>query len=566
MCQFQNDLDITSIASDQSSPRSDGSTGDYKSEKCTSFQPPQNDSFAMHLYENLNYPSTDLSQTTTEPQRRNSNSQQLPQIKSEPNSDLTLEEQTQIISHNNNNQENSLQQLQKVFEKNGIPVPGLSPKGGDTSSDEDVSRCNRGDYDDSGKSGVNANGKLKNIKCAQCNFRTSIKEQYWTHLRLHIKEDKQLSCPKCKFVTQYKHHLEYHLNRHLGLKPYKCKLCNYTCVNNSMLTSHMKSHSDEHPYRCADCHYTTKYCHSLKTHLKRHSHVPAKLILPDGTEGVIDTYGKKRGPRMKRKSFDGTELGPNQLGVRAFPHIPLSQPPPPLQLPFAFPFLGNLSAALVNPMFIQQQLAFMAAQSQIFSPTRSVSPQEVNDMSSSTPGEEARSPTDLVATNQIEIPTLEAIPEVVSAVPEVSKSRETSPTQISVSSKASDVVSPKVEEDKKSEYEVLDLRVQDRPVKNRRKGPSFRLSPTTANLYIPDEDDDEDKQRSRKGRASDATESEDKSEYYKCKFCAIVFENFQIYQMHMSFHDVFEPFTCSICKESFKEKVSFFKHITLNRH
>lgn len=112
-----------------------------------------------------------------------------------------------------------------------------------------------------------------------------------------------LHCPKCPFITEYKHHLEYHLRNHMGSKPYQCTKCAYSCVNKSMLNSHLKSHSTVYQYRCSDCSYATKYCHSLKLHLRKYNHNPAMVLNPDGTPNplpIIDVYGTRRGPKMKR--------------------------------------------------------------------------------------------------------------------------------------------------------------------------------------------------------------------------------------------------------------------------
>uniref|UniRef100_A0A0X3PPC3 Protein hunchback n=2 Tax=Schistocephalus solidus TaxID=70667 RepID=A0A0X3PPC3_SCHSO len=135
--------------------------------------------------------------------------------------------------------------------------------------------------------------KPKFQKCKQCDFIAETKTDYWTHQRLHIKEERQLDCPHCPFVTEYKHHLEYHIRNHLGSKPFKCSKCNYECVNKSMLNSHMKSHTNIYQYRCADCNYATKYCHSLKLHSNKHGHHPAMVLnvdgsLPEGGCGTTD--------------------------------------------------------------------------------------------------------------------------------------------------------------------------------------------------------------------------------------------------------------------------------------
>jgi hypothetical protein len=164
---------------------------------------------------------------------------------------------------------------------------------------------------------VNSQGKVKTLKCKQCEYVTVTKEEFWRHVKGHIKPEKLLTCPKCMFVTEYKHHLEYHLRNHFGSKPFKCPQCNYSCVNKSMLSSHMKSHTAVYQYRCRDCSYATKYCHSLKLHLRKYAHKPAMVLNPDGTPNplpIVDVYGTRRGPKIKRDDR-GNIIGPPQAVV-----------------------------------------------------------------------------------------------------------------------------------------------------------------------------------------------------------------------------------------------------------
>ncbi|KAF5402331.1 hypothetical protein PHET_04351 [Paragonimus heterotremus] len=146
-------------------------------------------------------------------------------------------------------------------------------------------------------------------RCKQCDFMTETKDEFWRHLRVHIKEDKRLECNLCCFVTEYKHHLEYHMRNHMGSKPYKCPKCNYECVNKSMLNSHMKSHSNVYPYRCANCHYATKYCHSLKLHLAKNGHKPAVVLNADGSlpsyDNTSELMSLRRGPNIRQISARG---------------------------------------------------------------------------------------------------------------------------------------------------------------------------------------------------------------------------------------------------------------------
>jgi hypothetical protein len=153
--------------------------------------------------------------------------------------------------------------------------------------------------------------QVKTFKCKQCGYYATTKMDFWEHTKTHIRSEKMLTCPKCPFVTEYKHHLEYHLRNHFGSKPFQCNKCPYSCVNKSMLNSHLKSHSNIYQYRCADCSYATKYCHSLKLHLRKYNHKPAMVLNPDGTPNplpIIDVYGTRRGPKIKRSPSDQSNI------------------------------------------------------------------------------------------------------------------------------------------------------------------------------------------------------------------------------------------------------------------
>ncbi|KAI1730405.1 DNA-binding protein Ikaro [Ditylenchus destructor] len=66
-------------------------------------------------------------------------------------------------------------------------------------------------------------GRPKTYKCKQCHEICRSKEEHWTHLKMHIPKEKQLTCPlpNCGFVTEYKHHLD--LKMHLRKYNHKRK-------------------------------------------------------------------------------------------------------------------------------------------------------------------------------------------------------------------------------------------------------------------------------------------------------------------------------------------------------
>ncbi|XP_033225918.1 protein hunchback-like [Belonocnema kinseyi] len=148
----------------------------------------------------------------------------------------------------------------------------------------------------------------RTFKCKTCTYTTTIKDDFWEHLRIHIKPEKIRACPMCNFVTQHKQQHEYHIRNHMGLKPFKCDKCSYSCVTKSMLNTHMKSHSSVFQYNCADCDYATKYLYALRNHLRKLQHKLGKVLNPDGT---INPQPFKRGRKTKNTEVDSPHVAQN---------------------------------------------------------------------------------------------------------------------------------------------------------------------------------------------------------------------------------------------------------------
>ncbi|CAG9863521.1 unnamed protein product [Phyllotreta striolata] len=415
-------------------------------------------------------------------------------------------------SQPNDNPEDALKKLQASLEKNGFLPQAMSPKFGEWSADDDNNSDKEPEeYDEQGLRipKVNSHGKIKTFKCKQCDFVAITKLVFWEHTKTHIKADKLLTCPKCPFVTEYKHHLEYHLRNHFGSKPFKCTQCSYSCVNKSMLNSHLKSHSNIYQYRCSDCSYATKYCHSLKLHLRKYSHKPAMVLNPDGTPNplpIIDVYGTRRGPKMKSQPSEGKsqqEETKPKVEQQQQPPLPFALNQFMPQLPFpGFPFFAGFPGAIPNSLLMQN---------------------------------------------------LETIAR---------ERRESacSPEQF------------------ETEQGVLDLSKPEGPVKHRRKGTAYKLS-SNGEASSEEEDDDgtttmfgnvevvetkmEDSQPEKEADDSSAGKAK---EDYNCQYCRINFGEPVLYTMHMGYHGYNNPFTCNMCGEECKDKVSFFLHIARTPH
>lgn len=452
------------------------------------------------------------------------NNLQVPQISNQ--NDRRSEGTTENIQTDNLENEDPLRRLQFALENTGLlqPQPSTSPKTisehSDDKSDDEIEneqsiRVPR----------MNSHGKVKTHKCKQCNFVAYTKFDFWEHSKGHIKADKLLTCLRCPFVTEYKHHLEYHMRNHTGSKPYKCSQCSYSCVNKSMLNSHLKSHSNVYQYRCANCTYASKYCHSLKLHLRKYHHKPAMVLNPDGTPNpypIVDVYGTRRGPKQKSARRPSSPKSPDSKAFQnpfaQYANL-LNNAVPQMPLPLSYQFFTGLQNPMPNPL--------------------------------------------LFPLNLENIPKPAGSPEHRSE-PERPSSTCSSPPATTVDQEAP---------------QVLDLSKPDsspkkqNPSKNRRKGRAFKLE----NLPVNDSSDDEDEvvsnvfnnrvrlpEKSLEDKHEEVLNNNDNK--FSCQFCNISFGDIVLYTMHMGYHGFKDPFTCNMCGEQCKDKVSFFLHIARNPH
>ncbi|KAF2905158.1 hypothetical protein ILUMI_01018 [Ignelater luminosus] len=455
----------------------------------------------------------------------NTNNLQVPSTSNQ--SRVKSEGNTEIMQTDNLENEDPLRSLEFALENTGLlpqPAPSTSPKTisehSDDKSDDDIEneqsiRVPR----------MNSHGKVKTHKCKQCNFVAYTKFDFWEHSKGHIKADKLLTCLRCPFVTEYKHHLEYHMRNHTGSKPYKCSKCSYSCVNKSMLNSHLKSHSNVYQYRCANCNYASKYCHSLKLHLRKYHHKPAMVLNPDGTPNpypIVDVYGTRRGPKQKQASKAEGRRSPTESPLQnpfaQYANL-LNNAVPQMPLPLSYHFFTGLQNPMPNPLLFPVNLENL--------PNPASSPEHKSEQER--PSSNCSSP------------------------PATSVDQETP--------------------------QVLDLSKPDsspekkKPPKNRRKGRAFKLE----NLPVNDSSDDEDDLVSNafNNRVTlPEKASEDKHEEVinnndnklSCQHCNISFGDIVLYTMHMGYHGYTDPFTCNMCGEQCKDKVSFFLHIARNPH
>lgn len=420
---------------------------------------------------------------------------------------------TPCASPKNEVTEDTLHRLQMTLEKNGLLAPSTSPRPSETSMDEegksDMDEC---DEQNNTVPRVNSHGKVKTSKCKHCDFVAITKVEYWDHIKKHIPPEKQLTCHKCPFITEYKHHLEYHIRNHFGSKPFKCDRCTYSCVNKSMLNSHMKSHSSVYQYRCKDCAYVSKYCHSLKLHLRKYRHSPAMVLNPDGTPNplpIIDVYGSRRGPKLKTVQEERRQQEtPSQTAMQHQLAQIMLNGGHPMQLPFAYPFLGSLQAAMAA-----HQLMFPQALERT---------QETSQIHPAIP----------------QAPASPAHCEDQNDVLDLSKSDGQ----------------------------------QQKSGSNRRKGRAFKLETAPSGSLNDDDEQTADKSEDNKDDDTNSVmdnaepTGNNNTKDRNCQYCSMSFGDAVLYTIHMGYHGYKNPFTCNMCGEECSDKVSFFLHIARNAH
>lgn len=397
---------------------------------------------------------------------------------------------------------------------------------------------------------VNSHGKVKTFKCKQCEFVAVTKLSFWEHSKEHIKPEKMLCCRKCPFVTEYKHHLEYHMRNHLGSKPFQCSQCSYSCVNKSMLNSHLKSHSNVYQYRCADCNYATKYCHSLKLHLRKYKHSPAMVLNIDGTPNplpIIDVYGTRRGPKQKpiSKMFEQ----PPNINNNNTP-----QPPPPTH-----PLFGNHFP--VNLPYLPPLLPH----SFLFPPNNNYE-QRTSPKLSEMPIEQQNSPPPSILHQRLSYSELQTDGGAISPPKKSPASVAHTPTARAPTPDALDLTNTKTSEAGSPPPSERPTPVTPTTsMKNRRKGPAFKLQP--AALRLQHEDDKGCEMEGSDCESEGSTEAPPTTSHnYQCQYCDISFGDLTMHTIHMGFHGYNDPFMCNKCGERSADRVAFFIHLGRAQH
>ncbi|KAK9891271.1 hypothetical protein WA026_013582, partial [Henosepilachna vigintioctopunctata] len=84
--------------------------------------------------------------------------------------------------------------------------------------------------------------KSKNYKCESCDYVTTRKNNFQTHVEsLHLKL-RNHKCDKCDYSSSSKSNLDRHIKSvHLKLRNHKCDLCDYCSSEKSHLRLHVKT-------------------------------------------------------------------------------------------------------------------------------------------------------------------------------------------------------------------------------------------------------------------------------------------------------------------------------------
>ena len=123
----------------------------------------------------------------------------------------------------------------------------------------------------------------KRFQCQTCDFKTSIKRRFETHVLSHtlpgdIKEKpkKTYQCDFCGYTSIKKQNFESHVRTHTGEKPYACDQCPLKFADKGYFKTHLKIHSGEIKVACEECGKMVNK-NKMKYHIQsKHSGVSSK--------------------------------------------------------------------------------------------------------------------------------------------------------------------------------------------------------------------------------------------------------------------------------------------------
>lgn len=113
----------------------------------------------------------------------------------------------------------------------------------------------------------------KSLPCPHCPMMFKIEQQRKTHIRnIHVPEDAKpkYSCDQCNYSSSMKACYQSHLRQHQP-KPFICSLCEKGFVSAELLKRHELIHSDTRPFQCDICQKRFRHRADLTTHYRLHT-------------------------------------------------------------------------------------------------------------------------------------------------------------------------------------------------------------------------------------------------------------------------------------------------------
>ncbi|XP_055307956.1 zinc finger protein 845-like [Sitodiplosis mosellana] len=233
-----------------------------------------------------------------------------------------------------------------------FPIPKTS-ESGDGATKKGSAKSGKSSTSDSfgsNKKPVEGNANGKRHKCSLCDYDTSYKGHWKTHMFNHTGE-RPFPCSLCqkKFIT--KQHLQSHMRTHVDEFPFSCSNCSqgfhrneekvehetgctvrryecYQCTEYSTLDKwnlkcHLLVHTGERPFECDQCSKTFKRKNALKYHRKTHVNPrPLKLKCSSCFKNFAqqkekenhEANCKRRGYRCELYKSYTTDHKPNLMG------------------------------------------------------------------------------------------------------------------------------------------------------------------------------------------------------------------------------------------------------------
>ncbi|KAJ3654911.1 hypothetical protein Zmor_014064 [Zophobas morio] len=350
---------------------------------------------------------------------------------------------------------------------------------------------------------------------------------------------KTFKCKQCDFVANTKidqwNHSKIHIREE---KMLTCPRCPFVTEYKHHLEYHMRNHAGSKPFHCSKCDYSCVNKSMLNSHMKSHSNV-YRFSCRDCNYATKYCHSLKLHLRryehnpsvvLDEEGNPCPDIIIDVYGTRRGPKVK-SQPQPS-----ETPTRPERHAFSLNPM-LPQQLPFGNYPFFTGFPNPQILQQLIQERQALIASACASSPP----------PSAQAEP----AEPDT---------------KVLDLSKPG----------TSGLAQQH---KNRRKGPAFRVDPSTVNDSEDDDDASttmfdnvevvqnlEEKKEEVACSENDASDNNNNKENKSCQYCKITFGDDVLYSIHMGIHGFHNPFVCNLCGQECTDRVSFFLHTIRASH